>query len=177
LKSKITIIAKRYTGSSNLSECLDARTRNPTQLRATPRQNTLWKIDSIWRLVAAISCERKRKNSGTCVHRICTRPPPNYLISKNTLLHPSSEQSRIDFYYQSHGYQLFGRIGVSCRPGSLSYWHRQGCREMLLGRRPSRQGISGHHRHDAASERRTAEIAAVQSGCANIGEEAIDVGA
>jgi hypothetical protein len=36
-----------------------------------------------------ISRERKRKNSRTCVHRICTRPSSNYLISKNSLPNPS----------------------------------------------------------------------------------------
>lgn len=41
-----------------------------------------------WRRSIAISQERKRKNSRTCVHRICTRPPSNYLISINSLPNP-----------------------------------------------------------------------------------------
>jgi hypothetical protein len=53
----------------------------PNQLSARIRPNSLRRIDGIRRPPAAISSERKRKESRTCIHRICARPPSNYLIS------------------------------------------------------------------------------------------------
>lgn len=72
-----------------LHECLDERRISPTQLRARSRPNPLCRNDGRGRPPAAISREPKRKNSRTCVHRICTRSSSNYLIFINSLANPS----------------------------------------------------------------------------------------
>ena len=59
-----------------------------TTPRSTPRQNNKQcLIGGIWRTPVQFR-ENECEKSRTCVHRICTRPPSNYLISINSLPNP-----------------------------------------------------------------------------------------